>query len=584
MRPVMSNACSRVSRRFMVSALAVLMALLLLMVSRAHAGTEVPEPQVAPQPDAVTRMIESRGFIPPSFSRAHVTGAVASTKDGTRDLPAAYDARSAGHVSPVKNQSTCGSCYAFGTAADLESRLLVDGQGLFDISENHIKECNYQNASCGGGNQFMTMSLLTRQGAVLEGCDPYVAADVGCATGCADQFLVTEWLELSGNTAPDPAVLKQYIMDHGPIHTTVYAGLGDAWQTTFNNYNGTGVLYSATSFPQPNHSVFIVGWNDALTHGGGTGAWIVKNSWGASWGGTCGYGTERGYFYIAYGTACIGQYSSVIKEYMINDASFQVLSIDEGGCTGGIGFGSTTAWGMVKVTAPEDTYLHRVEFWTTDVTTDVDVRVYGSFSGSTTSNQLAAMDNLSFTEPGYHYAQLPEPLALTAGQSVYLAVKTTNQSDTFPVAVDGDGPVNSGASYYGLNGTSWNSSAGNGFDVTIRARISETTELAVDDPGQDLPPSDLPADLQLTLAYPNPFNPNTTIAFEVAQTARIDLAIYDLKGARVRTLVQEDRGPGSYEAHWDGRSDEGLRVPSGVYFCRAGQEQLASSLKLVLLK
>lgn len=583
MRSVVSKAQPAVSPRLKTISLAILVACLALVASRVLAEDLPALQRDASGEKIVHRSQDRNGFIPPEFSRDHVSDAVGASRSPDKVLPTAYDARFPNYVSPVKNQGSCGACYAFGTAADMESRLMVDGHGVFDLSENNIKECNYQDASCAGGNQYMTISYLTRNGVVLETCDPYVAANMACNSSCAVQFTVLEWLELSGNTVPPTDDLKQHILDYGPVHTTVYAGNGDAWQTTFNNYNGTGALYY-TGNETPNHSVFLVGWDDEIAHAGGTGAWIVKNSWGTSWGGDCGFGGSNGYFYIAYGSASIGKYSSVIKEYMVTDERFSVLGNDEGGFNSALGTGSPTLYGLASVTAAEDTYLHRVEFWTTDTTTDVDVFVYGNFNGSTASNVLASKYDQSFAEPGYHYVQLDEPLALSAGQTVYLAVKFGNQSYTYPLAVDGDGPVDSGKSYYSLNGSTWASAAGSGADVTIRARVSTDTELSVMDPGESPPPSPLPADLRLEMAYPNPFNPTTTIEYSLHQPGEVALNVYDLKGALIRHLVKESQPAGTHDVLWDGRNDAGSLVPSGVYFCRAEQGPLASSLKLVLLK
>lgn len=564
----------------------VFLSVLFLLLSSVALADPVFKRSPMEEKSLITGDSNGRGFIAPDFPTDHITAAVAKNLNPDKDLPASYDSREDGYVSPVKNQGTCGACYAFGSAADLESRLLIDGMGLFDISENSIKECHYLGNSCLGGNQYMTISYLSREGAVLEACDPYVAANVACSSGCESQFIVTDWIELSGGTTPDPALLKQYIADYGPIHTTVFAG--DDTETTFrsqfNNYNGTGALYF-TGNNVPNHSVFIVGWDDSIVHAGGTGAWIVKNSWGTSWGGTCGYGSTGGYFYIAYGSASIGQYSSLIKEYMVTNDTFSVLSNDEAGYTMGFGGSGTTLWGLSSVTTPEDTYLHRVEFWTTDVTTDVDVFVYQNFNGSTASGMLATKQNQSFAEPGYHYVQLDDPLALSAGQTVYLAVKFANESYDFPLAADGEGPVDSGKSYLSVNGSTWFNGSSYDMDTTIRARVSTDTVLSVEDPGQSPPPAEnLPVELRLEAAYPNPFNPTTTVEYSVPQAGQVDLRVYDLKGAVVRTLVSTEQSAGTHQVHWNGRNDQGSLVPSGVYFCRADAGHQASSLKLILLK
>jgi hypothetical protein len=83
---------------------------------------------------------------------------------------------------------------------------------------------------------------------------------------------------------------------------------------------------------------------------------------------------------------------------------------------------------------------------------------------------------------------------------------------------------------------------------------------------------------------PNPFNPSTSIRFELRRDASLDLAVYDATGARVVTLRRGPHAHGSYSVRWNGTGANGERVGSGVYFCRlvAGGESLTR--KMVLLK
>ena len=101
-------------------------------------------------------------------------------------------------------------------------------------------------------------------------------------------------------------------------------------------------------------------------------------------------------------------------------------------------------------------------------------------------------------------------------------------------------------------------------------------------------PRDLDAGVQRTALHqnvPNPFNPATTLRFDLARAGTVDLCVYDAAGRRVRTLVREhlDAGLGHAIA-WDGRDDAGQRVPSGVYFCRLVTADTRTSRTLVLLE
>ena len=523
---------------------------------------------------------DGMGFVPPAFPTEHIAADVAQNLRADKALPAAYDTRTLGYVTPVRNQGSCGSCYAFGSAADLESRVLMAGLPEVDLSENDIKECNYLNTSCDGGNQYITMSYMADAGVTAELCDPYAQTRTGCnRAGCAGEYTVLQWSAIAGGSVPATDLLKQYILDHGPVHTTLYAGDGDAWAAEFAAYDGTGALhYEGTE--TPNHSVFLVGWDDAV----GAGAWIVKNSWGTSWGGNCGFGPENGYFYIDYGSANIGMYSSFVSEFMGTNVDASLLRLDEAGYTSAYGASSTTFWGMAKLVNSGDTYLHRVEFWTSDVTTDVDVYVYDNFDGSSLSGLLCQSLDNAYAEPGYHSVSWGAPISLTPDQDIYVAVKFTNVSYTYPLCVDVDGPKDADCSWFGFNGSTWYNLAG--ADVTISARVSTATVLGIDDTHGDpeLPPVELPTRLTIDSVRPNPFNPMTTVKFSLPEAGFVNAAIYDLQGRLVQTLLAETRDAGSHEVVWRGETRDGQAAPAGVYFCIVESGDQVRATKLALLK
>jgi flagellar hook assembly protein FlgD len=84
--------------------------------------------------------------------------------------------------------------------------------------------------------------------------------------------------------------------------------------------------------------------------------------------------------------------------------------------------------------------------------------------------------------------------------------------------------------------------------------------------------------------YPNPFNPSTTMVYIVPEHGLVTVAIYDVNGATVATLVQRDHDPGSYSVRWNGRSQSGEVMPSGVYFARVSHNGTVRNRKIVLLK
>ncbi len=103
-------------------------------------------------------------------------------------------------------------------------------------------------------------------------------------------------------------------------------------------------------------------------------------------------------------------------------------------------------------------------------------------------------------------------------------------------------------------------------------------------PGTGVAEGGLPLEAALLANFPNPFNPKTTIVYELPQRTRVDLRIYDVSGRLVRVLEDSEVEPGRHAAEWDGRDGAGRRVASGVYFCRLDAGSVGESRRMVLLK
>ena len=84
--------------------------------------------------------------------------------------------------------------------------------------------------------------------------------------------------------------------------------------------------------------------------------------------------------------------------------------------------------------------------------------------------------------------------------------------------------------------------------------------------------------------YPNPFNPTTSIRYTIAETGRVDITIYNVKGERVLRLFNETMPPGPHEVTWNGTNERGHPVASGVYFYRLQVGGFSDVKKMVILK
>jgi len=104
-------------------------------------------------------------------------------------------------------------------------------------------------------------------------------------------------------------------------------------------------------------------------------------------------------------------------------------------------------------------------------------------------------------------------------------------------------------------------------------------------PGADLTHAQ-PDQFRLHPNYPNPFNPETTISYDIPAggSPMVTIQIYDVMGREVRTLVREPHHAGCYRASWNGRDDAGSNVSSGVYFYRLESEKFSMSKKMLLIR
>lgn len=205
-------------------------------------------------------------------------------------LPTAIDWRNyqgANWLTGVKNQASCGSCWAFAAigSAEAHHNIITANPNLdLNLSEQDLVSCSGA-GGCGGGSSSAALEYMRDSGVVDEACFPYVASDVGCSK-CADWQSRLTFVDEVGVFIPDRTSLKQSIVDFGP--TVVYLGVG----SDYGGYFDGNHIYrcsndSANGNYGINHAVVAVGYNDSGSY------WIIRNSWGASWNGD-------GYFNVGY--------------------------------------------------------------------------------------------------------------------------------------------------------------------------------------------------------------------------------------------------------------------------------------------
>ena len=231
-----------------------------------------------------------RGFIPPS---PELWKSLPRFKaPGIETYDPVFDWRVEGCVTPVRNQSSCGSCWAFACVAQLESHISIYDGVFLDLSEQQMIDCNTYGDDCEGGFYTSAYHLFSTNGAVLESCIPYTATDGNpCLQDlCTSAARMSSWTAVNNNVDAIKGALLQ-----GPVFSAFRT------HASFDAYEEG--CYDYDSLYEPDHAVLIVGWDDTACDG--EGAWICKNSWGTGWG-------IDGFFYVKYGVSWIGWYCTQI--------------------------------------------------------------------------------------------------------------------------------------------------------------------------------------------------------------------------------------------------------------------------------
>jgi len=376
------------------------------------------------------------GYVPSPLDFSHLVKPEPSlSASGT--FPARYDLRDLGYVTPVRNQDPYGTCWAHSAFAAIESNLLKNGNGATDLSEWHLAYFAYlddisftptdlyDNVYNQGGCDWRAVAVLARwRGAVDESSCPYgVSEPTGNET-------VTLHLQNAYYLDPSPESIfglplygpdvKQALMDYGAVSISLKWDQTN-WSLVFNDTTNS---YYNPADGGGGHAVTVVGWDDNYSRDNfiltpqDDGAWIVRNSYGSSWG-------ESGYFYLSY-------YDPNLKHgvsYVVQPADNYeyVHQYDELGWVGNFGGGETALFANI-FDAERAEQVEAISFYNPQYNSQYVISICDECESGNPSSGIPKLDGLSGTlyEPGYHTIDLPTPLPITQGHkfSVILGLYT----------------------------------------------------------------------------------------------------------------------------------------------------------------
>jgi len=186
-----------------------------------------------------------------------------------------WDWRAQNAVTPVKNQQQCGSCWSFSSTGSLEGAVAISKKRLVSLSEQELVDCSTPegNEGCNGGLMDQAFQYVMSYGLCTEATYAYTAADGTCSNTTCTKSLNPGDISGFKDLPTDESVFVAAVAQQ-PVSIAI-----EADQDVFQFYS-SGVLDDSSCGTNLDHGVLLVGYGTDA----GKDYWIVKNSWGATWG------------------------------------------------------------------------------------------------------------------------------------------------------------------------------------------------------------------------------------------------------------------------------------------------------------